>query len=249
MVKRPTLDIAHDALRRDAADVVMSPDKLFAYLEGNLPEAERAQLEQQLAMDSQLRRELMIAREIHQRGGESREILGSADATSQSVQRSGVLGRRYAALFGALVLINVFVGISFIAGRKQKNDLGPQEAAIRAQLAASLEKTAGAALPVPTIADEIKISTSISESEAIANKVIALATELGGSGTKALPDEQAVVVWAEVPAVREKSFRDALVPLGASPSASELSSEKVSSPNEKKILQVRISSGEPPKAP
>ena len=43
----------------------MNPDKLFDYLDGRLPGAERAALEQQLISDKQLQRELALAREIH----------------------------------------------------------------------------------------------------------------------------------------------------------------------------------------
>ena len=40
----------------------MNPDKLFDYLEGRLPAAERAALEQRLISDKQLQRELAVAR-------------------------------------------------------------------------------------------------------------------------------------------------------------------------------------------
>ncbi|HET6886578.1 MAG TPA: hypothetical protein VFH87_01520, partial [Candidatus Udaeobacter sp.] len=54
----------------------MNPDKLFDYLEGNLPPAERAALEEQLISDKQLQRELAVARQIHAgMRGDSREVL------------------------------------------------------------------------------------------------------------------------------------------------------------------------------
>ena len=148
-----------------------------------------------------------------------------------------------------LRFVNVFIGIIFIIGRKPKNDLGPQEAAIRAQLTESLEKMAGAALPAPIIADEIKITASASERDAVANKIIAIATQLGGSGTKALPEASGIVVWVELPGDRERSFREALIPLGATSAAAGSSAEKVAQPNEKKILQIRISGSEPAGTP
>ena len=43
----------------------MNPDKLFDYLDGRLPAAERAALEEQLISDRQLQRELAVARQIH----------------------------------------------------------------------------------------------------------------------------------------------------------------------------------------
>ena len=224
----------------------MNPDKLFDYLDGNLPATEREQLEKHIAEDSQLQRELIVARKIHREMGGSREVLGVAEETPVGA-RGATIGRHVAIAFFVLVLVNVFIGIMFIIGRKPKNDLGPQEAAIRAQLTASLEKTAGLALPAPTIADEIKITASASERDTVAGKIIAIATRLGGSGTKGLPDDNGVIVWVEVLGDRESSFRSALVPLRASPLPGEPSTANAGSPNEKKILQIRISDNESPK--
>ena len=53
----------------------MNPEKLFDYLEGKLSETERVRLEEQLAADPQLQRELAIAREMHRRSRGSREVL------------------------------------------------------------------------------------------------------------------------------------------------------------------------------
>jgi len=227
----------------------MNPDKLFDYLDGNLPAAERQQLEERIAGDPKLQRELTVARKIHRGMGESAEVVGAAGEAGADKVRGATIGRRVAIASFILVLVNVFIGIYFIIERRPKNDLGPQEAAIRAQLTASLEKTAGLALPAPTLADEIKIIASASERDAIAGKVIAIATQLGGSGTKGLPDDNGVIVWVELPVRSESSFREALVPLGASPPATEVSAEKVGAPNEKKILQIRISGGESPATP
>jgi len=52
----------------------MNPEKLFDYLEGKLSETERTQLEERLAADPQLQRELAIAREMHRRSRGSREV-------------------------------------------------------------------------------------------------------------------------------------------------------------------------------
>lgn len=227
----------------------MNPDKLFDYLDGNLPASEREEFEKRIAGDPQLQRELTVARKIHRGMGESREVLGVADEATAVKARGVKIWRRVAFAFFVLVLVNVFIGITFIIGRKPKNDLGPQEAAIRAQLTESLEKTAGVALPAPTIADEIKINASASERDAAASKIIAIATQLGGSGTKGLPEASGIVVWVELPGDGERSFREALVPLGAASPAVGSSTEKVAQPNEKKILQIRISGSEPAGTP
>lgn len=227
----------------------MNPDKLFDYLDGRLPVGEREELEKRIAGDPQLQRELTVARKIHRGMGESREVLGVDDEADAVKARGVTIGRRVALAFFVLVLVNVFIGITFIIGRKPKADLDPQEAAIRAQLTASLEKTAGAALPVSSLVDEIEIAASASECDAVASRIIAIAAQLGGSGTKGLPDANGVVVWVEVPGDRERSFREALVSLGASPLPAESPAEKTSIPNEKKILQIRISDTEPRKTP
>ena len=194
----------------------MNPEKLFDYLEGNLTAEERAQLESQLATDPQLQRELAIAREMHRRSRGSREVLGESEDIDIPPP-SGKLGRRLIAVFVLLVLVNVLVGIAFIIGKKKSEnpaDLRARELAIRQQLTASLQKTAETALPAPTLAaDEIHLSAPASEREALANNVVMLATQCGGSAAKAPPDEAGITVLADLPASREDEFRRALAPL------------------------------------
>jgi hypothetical protein len=194
----------------------MNPEKLFDYLEGNLTEEERFKLESQLATDPQLQRELDIAREMHRRSRGSREVLGESDDLEVPTP-SGKLGRRLITVFVLLVLVNVLVGIAFIIGNKKAQnpaDLRAREAAMRQQLTASLEKTAETALPAPTLtADEIHLSAPVSEHEALANNVVMLATQSGGSAVKAPPDEAGITVLADIPVSREDEFRRALAPL------------------------------------
>src|SRR5688572_19577706 len=95
----------------------MNPEKLFDYLEGKLPETERVRLEEQLAGDPQLQRELDIAREMHRRSRGSREVL-LEEAEPEIPKPAKPLGRRLITVFAALVLLNVFVGIAFIIGKK-----------------------------------------------------------------------------------------------------------------------------------
>jgi hypothetical protein len=195
----------------------MNPEKLFDYLEGNLAAEERAQLESQLASDPQLQREFAIAREMHRRSRGSREVLGESEDIDIPSPRSGKLGPRLVTVFAVLVLVNVFVGVAFIIGRKNPEksaDLGARELAIRQQLTASLQKTAETALPAPTIeADEIHLSASANEREAIANNVVMLARQCGGSAAKAPADDTGITVLADLPASREDEFRQALAPL------------------------------------
>ena len=110
---------------------------------------------------------------------------------------------------------------------------------MRQQVEQSLEKAAASAMPTPNIeADEIKITAPALQEEEIAKKVIATATEAGGSGNKALSDENGIVVLIDIPKNREIDFRRGLVALGAPPPAPV--DENASKPNERKFLQVRV---------
>jgi hypothetical protein len=197
----------------------MSPEKLFDYLEGNLPEAERARLEQQLASDPQLQRDLAIAREMHKRSRGSREVLGESDEEIPSPE-SGKLGRRLAAAFAILVMVNVLVGIAFIIGKKKQEqmpaDLRARELAMRQQLAASLQKTVETTMPSTTLSTEIRLPARADERSKIADNVVLLATQSGGSAVKAPADDKGINVVAEIPANREEEFRRALALLAPS---------------------------------
>ena len=214
----------------------MNPDKLFDYLEGNLPEAERTQLEKQIADDPQLQRELAIAREMHRRSRGSREVMVEDPEIPTPVKP---LGRRLITAFAALVLVNVLVGIAFIIGKKDgTGEMRAREAATRKQLEASLQKTAEASLPLPTIGDEIRLSAVAAERERVADNVIGLAKQAGGSAAKAPPDEKSIVVVVDLPSMRADEFRRALAPL-APPDYSPRP-EPSPSADKRTILQVRI---------
>src|SRR4051812_13539300 len=171
----------------------MRPEKLFDYLEGKFSAEESAAFEQQLANDPQLQRELAIAREMHRRSRGSREVLGEQDPEIPLPIKP--IGRRLVTAFAALVLLNVLVGIAFIIGKKNgTGELRSREAATRQQLEASLQKTAESSLPLPTIGDEIRLSAAASERERLADNVMLLAKQCGGSAAKAPPDERGVTV-------------------------------------------------------
>jgi hypothetical protein len=221
----------------------MNPDKLFDYLEGNLPEAERTQLEKQIADDPQLQRELAIAREMHRRSRGSREVLVDDPEIPAPAKP---LGRRLITAFAALVLLNVLVGIAFIIGKKDgTGEVRAREAATRKQLEASLQRTAETSLPLPTIGDEIRLSAIGGERERVADSVIALAKQSGGTAAKALPDEKSIVVVVDLPSMRADEFRRALAPL-APPDYSPRP-EPSPSADKRTILQVRI--GDAPSSP
>jgi hypothetical protein len=222
----------------------MNPEKLFDYLEGNLAAVERAQLESQLATDPQLQRELAIAREMHQRSRGSREVIGESEDMDTSSLPSGKLGRRVATAFALLVLVNVLVGIAFIIGRQKPGkpaDLRARELAICQQLTTSLQKTAETALPAPTLAaEEIHLSASANEREALANNIVMLATQCGGSAAKAPADDTGITVLADLPAGREDEFRRALAPLAQADFSSLPPRKEKSTAKQRVNIYVRI---------
>jgi len=215
----------------------MNPDKLFDYLDGKLTPGERAELEKRFMSDPEVRRELAVARQIHAEMRDSREIVGVAEPTLE--QRGAVLGRRIAIAFAVLVFANVVFGIYAIAFMKKKERTRMNTEQNRSELAESLARSAAVALPTPSLeVDEIKLTAPVSEQDKLANKVIAAAKQVGGSGTKGLADQQGVLLFAEVPTARLNDFRDAMKKLGATlPSA-----PVEAAAGEKRILQIRISS-------
>lgn len=225
----------------------MNPEKLFDYLEGNLSAAERAEIEEKLAADPQLQRELAIAREMHKRSRGSREVLGEGES-SEIPPPSGKLGRRLAAAFALLVLVNVLVGIAFIIGNKgaeKPAERLARELAMRQQLMASLQKAAESALPPPTLANEIFLFAPANEREAMANNVVMLATQCGGSAAKAPPDDEGITVLADLPASREDEFRSALAPLAQAEFSSPAPRKETPAPEQRINIYVRITQPSP----
>src|SRR2546423_2199163 len=217
----------------------MNPDKLFDYLDGKLSANERAQLEERLMSDPQLRRELTVARQIHSEMGDSREILGVAEPTLD--ERGGVLGRRIAIAFAVLVFANVVFGIYAIAFMKKKERARANTEQNRSELAESLARTAAVALPTPSLdVEEIRFTTPVADQDRLANKVIASAKQVGGSGTKGLADRNGVLLFAEVPTARLNDFRESMKKLGATLPAAPAEPKA----GDKAILQLRIVSAQ-----
>jgi plasmid stabilization system protein ParE len=215
----------------------MSPEKLFDYLEGKFGEEERAAFEQQLASDPQLQRELAIAGEMHRRSRGSREVVGDQDPDIPLPAKG--LGRKVITAFAALVLLNVFIGIFFIIGKKKgTGELRAREEATRQQLAASLQKTAETSIPLPTIGNEIILPATIKERDRIADNVVQLAQQAGGSAAKAQPDDKGITIVVDLPSTRADEFRRSLAPLA--PPEFSPASEPSPSANKRSILQVRV---------
>jgi hypothetical protein len=213
----------------------MNPDKLFDYLEGKMPPSERAELEERLVSDPQLRKELAVARQIHSDMRDSREIVGVTVPTLED--RGAVLGRRVAIAFAVLVFANVVFGIYAIAFMKKKEHAQANTEQNRSELAQSLARTAAVALPTPSLdVEEITFTAPVAEQNFLANRVIDAAEQLGGSGTKGSEDEHGILIFAEIPAMHLNDFRDLMKKLGGTvpaPAAGPAAGEK-------SILQVRI---------
>lgn len=193
----------------------MNPDKLFDYLDGKLSPAARDDVEQQLATDPQLQRQLAMAREIH-RGMSStgrREVVVPPDDPA-TIERAGVIGRRIATAAIVLVVLNVAIGMAVIYGRSKKPPaaaIEQQHSAVRKQLEDSLGAAGRNALPAPSLTDdEINVTAPRAQWDALATAVVAAAEEVGGSGIQA-PDDTGLTVMASIPKERTAEFRQRVV--------------------------------------
>ena len=218
----------------------MNPDKLFDYLDGKLSPKERADLEDRFMSDPEARRELAVARQIHASMGNSREIVGVADANSLD-DRGPILARRIMIAFMVLVFVNVGFGIYAIFFMKNRHWSRERTEQNRTELAQSLSQTAAAALPTPTLGiEEITLNAAATEQGALADRVTNATNQSGGSATKGLSNENGILIFAEIPTARLNEFREALKKLGATVPAPSTETN----PAEKTILQVRITSAQ-----
>jgi hypothetical protein len=228
----------------------MNPDKLFDYLEGRLSPVERADLEQRLASDPHLQRELAVAREIFSRmHGDSREVVLPAE---QEISEHGrKLARRIGVTFIILMAVNVGIGLWFIAHHESKNpNRALLEAQMRRQLAQSLEHAAAAALsPAPFGVTEITLPAAPGRLDAVSDEVAAIVHQVGGSVTKGIPEEHRIGLLVDVPANQASAFRRKLAAIaglnGSSPAPAE--STAASGPETNSFAIEIVESTAPPK--
>ena len=198
----------------------MNPDKLFDYLDGRLPEAERAALEERLISDKQLQRQFAVARQIHAGiRGDSREIIlpPSPDVSEQGHK----MAIRIGVAFMVLMFVNVGIGLWFIFKHESSNPNRPLlEAQMREQIAKSIERAA-TLTPAPNAlgVSEITVPTGNGRLDAVADEVVAIVSRFGGTATKGVPDRGRVSVLVDVPTSRELDFRNALASIGGEISA------------------------------
>ena len=193
----------------------MNPDKLFDYLEGRLSPKQRADLEEQLMSDKQLQREFATARQIHAgMHGDSQEVVLQAQPDASAQGRNMAI--RIGVAFIILMLVNVGIGLYFIFRHESKNPNRPLlEAQMREQIAKSIEQAANLT-PSPNGlgVTEITIPAETRKLDVVANEVISIASRLGGTATKGIPDAGRLTVLVDVPGNRELEFRAAIESIG-----------------------------------
>ena len=213
------------------------PQKLFDYLDGKLPAPEREELEQKMANDSNLLRQLAMARKLREAMPGSQEVIGSVDEVSPADRRGAILSRRVALAFIVLVFLNVSIGLWFIFQREKKT----RSRAIPA--CGSKWNNHSLMPPWPQCRRQTSKRTKSKSVRPPNNrnkrsqKVISAATEAGGVGAKAMSDESGIVILIDLPKSRELDFRNKLVALGGPPPPPV---EESRSPNDRKFLQVRV---------
>jgi hypothetical protein len=218
----------------------MNPDKLFDYLEDRLPAAERAALEERLMLDKQLQRELAVARQIHAgMRGDSREVLLAArpDVTEQGRK----MALRVGAAFIVLMAVNVAIGLWLIARHETKNpNRALLEKQMRDQIANSLEHAAATFTPALLGVDEITVLASTGRLEIVADQVVTIASRLGGSAAKGVPDQGRLSVLVDVPSNREAEFRAAVSSITGKSTPTSTTSAATGATAEKKSFVVQI---------
>jgi len=221
----------------------MNPDKLFDYLEGRLSPKERAALEEQLMSDKQLQREFAVARQIHAgMRGDSREVVlpESPDVPEQGRK----MAIRIGVAFMVLMFVNVGIGLWFIFRHESKNPNRPLlEAQMREQIAKSIERAA-ALTPTPNVlgVTEITIPAETGKLDIVADRVVAIVSELGGSATKGVPDAGRLSILVDLSANRESEFRAAVASIqgGGSLAGSTEPGSSTPATGEKKSFVVQI---------
>ena len=218
----------------------MNPDKLFDYLEGRLPAAERAALEQRLLLDKQLQRELAMARQIHAGiRGDSREVL--LPPRSDVTEQGSKMALRVGAAFIVLMTVNVGIGLWLIARHETKNpNRALLEKQMRERITNSLEHAAATFTPAPLGVGEIMVPAPTGKLESVADEVVTIATRFGGSATKGLADQGRLSVLVDLPSNREPEFRAAISSITGEAPPGSATPGTAAATTEKKSFVVQI---------
>src|SRR5436309_143405 len=218
----------------------MNPDKLFDYLEDRLPAAERAALEERLMLDKQLQRELAVARQIHAgMRGDSREVV--LEARPDVTEQGRKMALRVGAAFIVLMAVNVAIGLWLIARHETQNpNRALLEKQMRDQISNSLEHAAATFTPALLGVDEITVPASTGRLEIVADQVVTIASRLGGSAAKGVPDQDRLSVLVDVPSNREAEFRAAVSSITGKSTPTSTTPATTGATAEKKSFVVQI---------
>ena len=197
----------------------MNPISFLIISKVDYPPTERAALEEQLMSDKQLQRQLAVARQIHAgMRGESREVV--FPAAPDLPEQGRKMAIRIGVAFMVLMFVNVGIGLYFILWHESKNPNRPLlEAQMREQIAKSIERAA-TLTPAPNVlgVSEITIRAETGKLDAVAERVVAIVSGLGGSATKGVPDGGRLSILVDLPSNRESEFRNAIAAIaGAKP--------------------------------
>jgi hypothetical protein len=219
----------------------MNPDKLFDYLDGRLPNWERSQLEERLLSDSQLQRELEMARRIHTRThGEFREVV--LENENEAAARGRKLALRVGSAFIVLIALNVAIGLWLIARHETANpNRKLLETKMREQITKSLEHATHQNLtPPPLDVNDITVPVAAGRLNVVADQIVSIVNGLGGSATKELPDPHRLGVLVDIPADKETQFRSALATISGGAFSSPAPAASAGQIAEKKSFVVQI---------
>jgi hypothetical protein len=239
----------------------MTPQEWFNYLDGTMPEPQRKELADRLQANTILQRELAAAEVLwaerqKKPGKEINEVVAPAPSPApaqvtvespeqerETAARGARISRKFALWFIILVFINVGFGVWYIAFRQKKAVTPHQQTALREQVTSAAQAAAQEALPAPTLdTSDVKIVAPAAQHDELANKIMALANELGGSAAKALADAKGFTVLADIPTDFLPEFRQRLVALGAPP-APPMPTPPPGESAPTKIYQVRLEDG------
>src|SRR5437762_4875058 len=119
---------------------------------------------------------------------------------------------RIGVAFMLLMFVNVGIGLWFIFRHESNNPNRPLlEAQMREQIAKSIERAASLT-PAPNAlgVTEITIPAETGKLDAVAGRVVAIVSELGGSAAKGVLDAAPLSILVDLPANREQEFRTAI---------------------------------------
>jgi hypothetical protein len=187
----------------------MNPDKLFDYLNGKLSDSEREAIERQLAIDPHLQRELAMAREIHSRMHDSREVVIPDNII---VNRGAVLGRRIAIAFAVLVFINVLFGLYAITLMEKKRR--PPKEQNRQPTEAVAKADASWLSTLNLDFGEVILHANAGMGDAVVKDLIEGAQKYGGAGMRGVPDDNGPLVIVQVPSEQADAFMERLERIG-----------------------------------